>query len=191
MDSTTYTFPADCQVPALRGRTVTGGHFIRLNGGYTGDYDAVRFAEIVDGKGVVARIKGKPELEAALAAYHAEQKAIADRLALIGWPQYRAAQSAAINARGEYESASDRGYPVREARAMRAADDALEAAAGKYPLAALYAKAESYSFAEHDQKASAGKRAMRAIEQGSDARSAIAAMEQEWHSAAAQAVENA
>jgi hypothetical protein len=191
MESITYTFPADCPVSALRGRTVTGGQFIRLNGSYSGDHDAVRFAEIIDGKGVVARIAGKPELEAALATYFAEQKAISDRLAIIGWPQYRAAQRLAINARGEYESASDRGYPVREARAMKAADEALAEAAGKYPLATLYAVAESYSFAANDRKASAGKRAMRAIEKGGDAHSAISSMKQEWHSAAAKAVGNA
>jgi len=191
MESITYTFPIDCQIPALRGRTVTGGHFIRLNGGYTGDYDGVRFAEIVDGKGIVARIVGKPELEMALANHQAEQKIISDRLTLIGWPQYDAAQSIAINARGEYEAASEHGYPVREARAMQAADEALVEVAAKYPIAALYAKAESYRFAAHDQKASAGKRAMHAIEQGGDARSAIAAMEQEWCEAAAKAVVNA
>jgi len=49
-----------------------------------------------------------------------------------------------------------------------------------YPVAAAYLKAESWSCADHDVKAAAGKRAMEAIRSGVDYRQAVAAMETEW-----------
>ena len=50
----------------------------------------------------------------------------------------------------------------------------------KYPVAAAYLKAESWSMASHYAKSSAGSRAMKRIENGEDSRLAIAAMESEW-----------
>ena len=190
MITITYTFAADCPIAELRGVTATGGKFTRLDGKFTGTPDAVNFPTVLNGNGVVAKIAGKPELEAALAAHLAAQKAVADRLAAIGWPEYQAAQSRAINARGAYDAASQYGYPSKQAQAMSGADDALEYAAGKYPLAALYAKAESFSFASNDSKSIAGRNAMREIEQGGDVVSAIEKMESAWSAAAQRAVDN-
>ena len=83
MNKITYTFQRDCKVAALAGKTFTGGEFCRTDGKWQGEPDAVRFAEKVDGKTVMARIAGKPELEAALAASKAEKAAVANRLAAI------------------------------------------------------------------------------------------------------------
>jgi len=69
----TYTFPLDCKIPHLRGVTARGGIIGRqiINGRAV---DVVRFAPI-NGELVSAIIAGKPELEAALAAHHAEDAA--------------------------------------------------------------------------------------------------------------------
>lgn len=186
----TYTFATDCPVAQLRGVTVSGGEFVAKSGKYNDPVDAVRFATKVDGRIVTATISGKPEMEAALAKHLAGIAAKDACLANIGWPQYQAVQRRAINACGAYDAASDRGYPVNEGRAMRAADEALDAARTQYPLAAAYAKAESYSMASHDQKATAGCRAMDAIELGSDPLATIAKMDTDWKVAAAQCVAN-
>ena len=191
MDKITYTFPSDCKVTQLRGKTFTGGEFCRIDGKWQGEPDAVRFAERFEGQIVMARIAGTPELEAALAARKAEQQAVADRLAAIGWPQYQAAQRKASNARIAYDRASDRGYPAREAESMRIADANLAVARETYPLAAAYAQAETYSFANNYAKAAAGTRAMRAIEAGADPIATAEEMMTEWSAAAEQAVRNA
>lgn len=191
MSKITYTFPADCPIAQLRGRTFTGGEFCRADGQLRLEPDAVRFGERVDGKAVLARIAGTPALEAALIAHKTEALAIEGRLAAIGWPQYSAIQRRAINAEGHYDAASERGYPAREAEAMKVAYAALDQARAQYPLAAAYAKTHSYSMAAHYQKASAGRKAMRAIEAGGDVLAVIAAMESEWSAAAEKAVRNA
>jgi hypothetical protein len=190
-DKITYTFPLDCKIAKLRGITVSGGEFCRIDGTWQGTPDAVRFVESIEGKTIMASITGKPELEAALAAHQTFQQTTKDRLSAIGWTQYQAAQHRAYNARIAYDHASERGYPVREAAEMRKADAALAAARAQYPMAAAYAKAESYSMAHNDQKASAGRRAMIAIESGADPIATIATMEAEWHAAAEKAVQNA
>lgn len=186
----TYTFPADCRVPQLRGQTVTGGVFCASSGKFDDKIDAVRFGTKVDGKQVMALIAGKPELEQALADHLAAQAAKAAILDNIGWPQYQAAQSHAISARAAYDAASEYGYPAKQAAEMRAAQDALDSARAKYPLAAAYAKAENYSMAANDQKSTAGRLAMEAIESGADPMTTIAAMEADWMDAAAKSVEN-
>ena len=191
MTKITYTFPTDCPIAQLRGVTVTGGEFCRIDGKWQQEPDAVRFAERIEGKAVVARIAGKPELEAALAVHKAVKQAIADRLASIDWPQYEAVQRKAYNARAAYDRASEYGYPAKEAAAMQAADEALTAARTQYPLAACYAKADSYSTAENDQKSSVGRKAMTAIEGGAEPLEAVAKMEAEWLAAAERAVWNA
>lgn len=193
MEKITYTFPESSPYAALRGRTFTGGTFCRRDGKRQGEPDAVNFGlQTVDGKEIILKvgIAGRPELEAALADKKAAEAARKARLDAIGWPEYQAAQNKAINARDAYDAASRYGYPSRQAAAMRAADEALTEAARKYPLAAAYAKAESYSFSSNDMKSAAGNRAMRSIESGEDPILAIEKMEQEWSAAAARAVDN-
>ena len=193
MSKITYTFAIDFPAQELRGKTLTGGEFCRADGKWQEEPDAVNFGkQTINGSKVILKVKiaGKPELEAALAAHNAENTAVQDRLVAMGWPQYQAAQRLAINAAEDYDTASEHGYPVREAAAMRAADDALEVIAQQYPLAAAYAKAAAYSYAANDLKASAGNQAMRAIEQGADPLQAVADMSADWSAAAAQAVYN-
>ena len=77
MEKITYTFPATCPIPELRGVTVHGGVLIRHGG-----KDAYRFATKVAGREVIATVAGKPELEAAAAAHRkaeAERAAEADK----------------------------------------------------------------------------------------------------------------
>ena len=186
----TYTFPSDCKILQLRGVTVTGGEFRALSGKYGDPIDSVRFDDVIDGKRISAIIAGKPELEALLAAHNAAEAETVAVMASIGWPQYQAIQSKAINARYAYDAASERGYPVKEAAAMRAAGEALDSARAQYPLAAAYAKAESYSMASHDQKASAGRKAKAEIESGAEALSAVEKMEAAWSEAASKCVDN-
>lgn len=190
MEKITYTFTADCPVAQLRGVTVYGGVFCAASGKYNDPIDTVRFTTKVDGRVVTARIAGKPELEQLLAEHLAAEAAKVATLASIGWPQYQAIQSRAINARGAYDAASEYGYPAKEARAMQAADEALDAARAQYPLAAAYALAESYSMAAHDQKSSAGHTAMAAIESGVNPISAVTKMEADWTASAAKCVSN-
>ena len=189
--SITYTFPADSKIPELRGKTVTGGEFYRIDGDWKQEPDAVRFKDRIDGKTVIARITGKPELEAALATHQKTKQETANRLTTMGWDRYRNIQGAMINATEAYDRASERGYPIKEAAALRTAENALAAARVKYPHAALYARAESYTMAENDQKASAGRKAMRAIEGGADPAATVQRMDAEWSAAAERSVDRA
>lgn len=50
----------------------------------------------------------------------------------------------------------------------------------KYPRATAYIKAENYSYAAHDVKSNAGKKALEKIINGEDYEKAIADMETEW-----------
>ena len=71
MSGITYTFPMDCPVAELRGVTVTGGRPGMFRGS-----EVVNFTTEVAGRPVTALVAGKPELEAAVAAYrNAEEEA--------------------------------------------------------------------------------------------------------------------
>lgn len=74
MSNIKYTFPSNFPVSALAGQTVVGGTIKRwpINGV---QQDVVHFATLVDGRPVIAIIKGKPELEAIFAQHKAEQAA--------------------------------------------------------------------------------------------------------------------
>ena len=175
----TYTFCLDFPVAELRGITLTGGKFCRIDG-LPGNPDAVRFARGINGKSVMARIVGKSELESALADYlaaHAKKEAI---LSAIGWTDYAKARNAAINAFAAYERASEHGYPAKEAAAMRIADAKLATAKDAFPDAALYAMADGFSMSANYVKAAAGRDAMDAIESGCNPSEAIAAMKAAW-----------
>jgi hypothetical protein len=189
-----YTFPSDSPIKELRGLTVKDGKFKASSGKYGDPIDMVQFDLIlkVDGKDrrICAMIKGKPELEKILADHNAKIESEKAVLKSIGWTEYQAIQSKAINAQGAYEAASKHGYPVKQAAAMREADEALEAARAQYPLAAAYALAESYSFAHNDMKSSAGTKAMKAIKSGSDPLKTIEEMENNWSDSASRAVNN-
>lgn len=181
-----HTFPDDCAIPQLRGQTFTGGRLCKLPDGADGVDFGAHF-----GKRIMARIAGKPELEDQLAAHHAADAKRDAILIAIGWPAYSALRSKAINARYAYDRASERGYPVRQAMAMRAADEALAQAAQQYPGAALYGRADGYSMSSNYAKAGAGRAAMAEIEAGGDPGAAIAAMEAAWSADAERMVANA
>lgn len=178
--SITYTFGADCPVDELRGMTATDGVFCNIDHRFIPgrDPDAVRF--VIDGRQVIVKIAGRPELEAALAEAKAEKDRVTARLAEIGWPQYEAALLRMEKARDAYDRASERGYPSREAGALKHAEAALAQTRVDYPLAALYALAKSYARARNPVKAKHGCDAMRAIETGGDPADVIAKMQAAW-----------
>lgn len=184
MTNITYTFPLDCPIASLRGKTFTRGVVVELKG-----KRLVRFAERCDGNEVCAIIAGKPELERQVAEIDAaaeKAKAIAAaNLAAIGWGRYEPIYRAALNARYAYDAAQDGGsYPAREAAAMRTADHALDVASQQLPGAAAYARAEAFALASNYRKSCAGQRAVDAIRNGADPIAAVAAMEVEWSAAA-------
>lgn len=182
-----YTFPANSPIRELAGKTATGGRFDSMV--IAGKKEiVVRFATRIAGKAVIAKIAGKPELEALYAEHLAAEASKAAILDGLGWAAYSDVRAACINARAAYDAASKYGYPVREAEAARKAEDALDAAKLAYPGAASYALALSYAEAANYRKASAGRKAAVAIEGGADPLAAIAAMEEEWEAAAAEAV---
>jgi hypothetical protein len=190
MDKIEYTFPAEFPIRELAGQTVRGGVISEIEQrGCT--IPTVEFATTISGRRVIAKIEGKPELEAIYQDHLAAIRRKQETLAAIQWPAYQATQRTAINAAEAYERASEQGYPVREAAAALKADEALQEARANYPLAAAYALAESYSHAANDSKASAGQRAMQRIEQGQDPLAVAAEMQSEWSAAASKAVENA
>lgn len=177
-----YVFPEDCAIPELRGVTATGGEFCRVDGKWmNGDPDAIRFSHPRhNGRVLIARIAGKPELEAALATMLAAKAAKEERLAALGWPHYEAARRALGNAQGAYDAASDYGYPAREAEQLRQAEKEMDRLRSIYPDAAAYAKALSVSEASNYEKAAIGRTAAKAIEQGADPSTAITDMEAAW-----------
>lgn len=194
--SITYTFPASCPVLALRGVTVTGGVFDtqlverKL-------VDVVKFATKVDGKAVIARVAGKPELEAALAAHKADiAKVAADKRAALeaavpGLGKYETAYRKWLIACAAYDRASERGYPVREGAAMKAADEALQAVFAQNPATRLWREIERHQHADHHEMAAAGNRAAAAVMSGVPIEQAAVAMADEWSAAARRCVDNA
>ena len=188
----TYTFPADCPIKELAGVTVKGGK--PINAGANGR--CVEFATKVNGKAVMARIAGKPDLEAAVARYDAELEAekqakrAALESAVPGLAQYESAMSAFYNAQAAYEKASEYGYPAKEAAAADAADKALAAIHEQYPATVAYREIVSYRQASNDDKSSAGDKAMRVVEAGGDIFEVVAAMRAEWSAAAEKSVWN-
>lgn len=192
----TYTFPADCPLPALRGLTCDGGMFDTSyeNGVFL---DVVHFATRVGGKTVSARVAGKPELMALLAAHKAASaKAAADKqsaleLAVPGVGAYERAMRRYTNAVGAYNAASEHGYPMREGAALKSAEAALAAVHGEYPDTVLWRAIEGYGEAAHHEKALAGDAARAAVLAGVPIAEAHAAMDAEWRSAARRCVNNA
>lgn len=188
-----YTFPADCPVKELAGVTVKNGR--PVNAGANGR--CVEFETKVGGKSVMARIAGKPELEAAVAQYDADLEAekqakrAALESAVPGLAEYESAMRNYYNAQAAYEKASEHGYPVREAAAADAADKSLAAIHEKFPATVAYREIKSYQQATNYDKSSAGDKALRAIEAGrADIFEIVAAMRAEWSAAAEKAVWN-
>lgn len=193
----TYTFPEDCPLAALAGVTVSGGKIqnIIVNTVLT---EVVVFETKVNGKSVTAKVAGKPELEAAVAAIKAaDAKAKADartvlELAVPGLSAYEAASAAYSNAAHAYDRACDRsgGYPVNEAAKAKAADAALQAVFAQYPATKLWAQIEKYSYGSNYDRAGCAARAKAAVLDGTSIAEAFEKMEAEWSEAAERAMWN-
>ncbi len=190
MDGITYTFGPACGIPELAGKMVEGGQITEMLIGGSKEI-VVRFATRIAGKAVVAKIAGKPELEAIYAEQRAAKARKAEILNQMGWPLYREIQGRCIDAHEAYDRASEYGYPAREAAALTLAEEALTQARMEYPAAAAYALAESYRGAENYRKSAAGRAAMDVIERGEEPLAAIQAMHAAWAQAAEEMVQNA
>ena len=108
-----------------------------------------------------------------------------------GMSELTAVADALSNARYAYDAASNHGYPVREARAVSAAEEAYKSVVVLYPVAAAYRKATSWERASNYRKSAAGRRAAKRILDGEDHTLVLSEMETEWSNAANQAVANA
>ena len=126
----------------------------------------------------------KPEIIAYLKAEQEEkEKAEADRKAKIAAIDGLAEIRDAINAETEYRIAFDKMmddeyndgvFPPKKPTAS--SKDLMS----KYPRAAAYLKAESWSYSEHFVKSAAGRKAMDRIINGDDYEQAIADMDKEF-----------
>ena len=191
----TYTFPVDCPIADLRGVTVSGGevkNFV-ISKVLT---EVVVFETKVNGKSVTAKVAGKPELEAAVAAVKADAaKAKADaraalELAVPGLAAYEHASTAYSRASAAYDHASVRGYPAKEAAVAAAADAALQAVFVQYPSTAFWAKIIKYTQASNYSKSSAGDIARKAVMAGEPIEAVVEKMEADWLDAAQRAADN-
>jgi hypothetical protein len=128
MNAITYTFPADHQIPALRGLIATDGKWATLL--HQGKrVDAVAFANRINGQPLVAIVAGKPELEALLATHRAEEAArkAAQQQAAEAHANTLEGQREAL-ARAEYNSYDPDAFPgSAKWNANKRAADALAA----------------------------------------------------------------
>ena len=138
------------------------------------------------------RLEGKPELQAAAAEIQQAKvdKAAKKRAALPNLSEIEKISGALENAHYAYQSKSEHGYPHKEAAALKAAEEAMEAARAKYPAEAAYLKAKSYTESHNIDKNIAGRKALEAISSGEDYKKAIEEMEKEWSDRAMGSVMN-
>lgn len=126
----------------------------------------------------------KPEIIAYLQAQKATaEEAAAQRKAKINAIEGLDALYDAMNAAAEYYDAFNRMMddPDNDGAFPPKKPDVTPAeVSAKYPRAAAYVKAETWSRAAHYAKAASGQKALEAIINGADYASAIEAMEAEW-----------
>lgn len=191
MQKITYTFPTTAPAP-FTGKTFTGGvpEKMQINGAIQ---TVVRFAETIQGKGVVARIADKPDLAALVAEYEqaradeAKAKAAALEAAVPGLEILREAKRAARDDAERYrrqfnrmmeDEDNDGANPPRPENPALAASSA--ALAAQYPRAVLYLKAEAQHdnthWADNTGKGAAGRKAMEILAAGGSIEDAQAAM---------------
>ncbi len=138
------------------------------------------------------RLEGKPELQAAAAEIQQAKvdKAAKKKAALPNLSEIEKISGALENAHYAYQSKSEYGYPHKEAAALKAAEEAMEAARARYPAEAAYLKAKSYTESHNIDKNIAGRKALEAISSGEDYKKAIEEMEKEWSDRAMGSVMN-
>lgn len=162
MRKITYTFPINSPVAAVAGVTFTGGIV---------DGPVVRFTNpLINGQRVAAKIEGKPELAAAVAA--------ASLPLCEGEIEYRKAANDYANAVYAYDAADDMDFTKRIVADK--AYEALEAVYAQFPATKLLNKVIAYSKAGHWAKRNAGEVALNAIENGTSVVDAYAKMVADW-----------
>lgn len=156
------------------------------------EHSGVRFSVIGDKMAVSPRdktiklVKAHPaemkEIKAALLAEEAEERETAERRrnlrdAIPGLKELEAAKAEQAAYREAFARAVDSGdgiYPTKPK------SDPEELSA-RYPMAAAMLRAESYSRASNDRKASAGRKAVERILDGEDWEKVIGDMEADWN----------
>lgn len=138
------------------------------------------YQEIAAGKWKTEVLEIKADLTARKEAEDAARAARKAKIAAIaGLPEIRAAIEAEERYRAEFDVMMDDENNDGARPPKRPATDVAQLMA-EYPRAAAYLKAESWSMAAHDVKASAGSRALEKIISGDDYASAIAEMDAAW-----------
>lgn len=158
------------------------------------EHSGVRFSLIGDKMAVSPRDKAvklakahpaeMQEIKAALMAEDAEERETAERLrnlrdAIPGLKELEAAKAEQAAYREAFSRAVDSGDGIYPAKPK---SDPAELSA-RYPAAAAILRAESYSCASNDRKASAGRKAVERILDGEDWEKVISDMETEWNEA--------
>lgn len=188
----TYTFPADCPVTALRGKTFTVRRISRraVNGKAT---EVAEFVEKFEGRDLAAIVAGKPELEAAVATYRAaeaaERQAARDALEAAAPGVHRLIElfeRASNDAERHHEQfeammADEHNDGINPPRAINQDwRSEYEAARAEHPRAALYLKAklqaEGAHWADNTGKGAAGSKAMSILAAGGSIEEATAAL---------------
>lgn len=158
------------------------------------EHSGARFSMMGDKMAVSPRdkaiklVKAHPaemqEIKAALMDEEAEERETAERRrnfrdAIPGLKELEAAKAEQATYREAFARAVDSGdgiYPTKP----KSDPEKLSA---RYPAAAAILRAESYSCASNDRKASAGRKAVERILDGEDWKKVINDMETEWHEA--------
>lgn len=191
-----YTFPADCPVPQMRGVTCYGGkqQKAKIDGKCV---DVVAFSSpLIGGLTVTAKIENHPALKAIVDAANATAAAeLMVRRSFVessvpGLAEYESAAKDVSIALSDYERASGRGYPAKEAAALSAAENKLNRVHDDYPATAAWRKIVAYSQASNVSKHSAGLGAIKAVEAGENVFMVAARMEAEWSEQAVVLVSN-
>jgi len=131
-----------------------------------------------DGKMVrlMVRYDNRPELAAQITRWQADWKAYQDYKAaefarnVPGLDELEKAQDAAYKEQARYDAAFEHMMESGDSISPKALDETLEkiasALAIQYPRAAMYLRANSYTYASNHHKYGAGKRAMELIANG-------------------------
>lgn len=156
------------------------------------EHSGVRFSVIGDKMAVSPRdkavklVKAHPaemqEIKATLMAEDAEEHETAERRrnfrdAIPGLKELEAAKAEQAAYREAFARAVDSGNGIYPAKPKSDPEEELSA---RYPMAAAMLRAESYSRASNDRKASAGRKAVERILDGDDWEKVISDMENEW-----------
>jgi len=171
MKTNEINWTADQSIPAIAGRELTNGHYLKNHpqAGPSVDFGTI----LVDGseRRLIVTLDSRPELraivDAAIAADEEAERIEAERMEenVSGLAELQAAIDAEQQYRADFnrmmEDENNDGVNPPSHPSTSSAELAKQ-----FPRAAAYIRAESYSFASHWAKAKAGEEAMEIIASG-------------------------